>query len=195
MSLDPPLLKGTEIIFNAGHERCMAEREFISPKGERYWYTLWWYLNKPSSIVFPVTDLQNVIAIREFRHGSADFSLELPGGRPSFTPYYIEPPQEAAERELLEETGYRADQLIKLPCDPWIETQSMNLRYYPFLGIGCKQVAEPISEKTVVSEVILIPVHEWYEKIFCGEITCNSTLSHSLLVLPYFFKNGLSFKQ
>ena len=187
--LDPPKLNGTKIIFNAGYERCMAEREFISPDGSSYIYTMWWFLNKPSSIIFPLTDDRKVVAIREFRHGSADFSLELPGGRANHNE--TESPEEVAERELLEETGYRTDQLIKLPCDPWVETQSMNLRYYPFLGLACKRVAEPIPEKTVVSETILIPVQEWYAKIFRGEITCNSTLSHSLLVLPHLLKDAL----
>lgn len=191
--LDPPILSDTKIIFNAGYGKCMAEREFIPPKGNSYVYSLWWFLNQAASIVFPLTDYQEVVAIREFRHGSANFSVELPGGRAN--PDFTESPEEVAKRELLEETGYQADQLIKIACDPWVETASMNLRYSPFLGIGCKRVAEPIWEETVVLETILIPLEEWYEKIFRGEIVCNSTLSHSMLVLPYLLKEKLQFKK
>lgn len=54
--------------------------------------------------VIPVLDDGRVLLIRQWRYGVAAECLEIPGG-------LIDPgetEQEAAERELLEETGYRA---------------------------------------------------------------------------------------
>jgi len=50
------------------------------------------------------------LMVWQWRHGSLDLSLEFPGG--VFEPG--ENPEEAASRELLEETGYKAGKIRKL---------------------------------------------------------------------------------
>ena len=45
-----------------------------------------------------------VILVRQYRHITRDFSWEIPGG--GILPG--EPPEQAAQRELREESGYRA---------------------------------------------------------------------------------------
>ena len=53
--------------------------------------------------VVPVTPDDEIVMVRQYRHGSRDVTLELPGG-------LVDPgeaPDVAASRELLEETGYR----------------------------------------------------------------------------------------
>lgn len=52
--------------------------------------------------VIPLTPEQEVVMIRQYRHGTRDITLEIPGG-------IVEPgdsPEEAARKELAEETGY-----------------------------------------------------------------------------------------
>jgi len=54
--------------------------------------------------VIPVTEDGRVVLIRQFRPGTKEITLEIPGGM-------VEPgevPAEAARRELEEETGYKA---------------------------------------------------------------------------------------
>lgn len=60
--------------------------------------------------VIPVTAAKEVVLIRQYRHGTREVTLEIPGG-------IVEPgdsPLEAARRELREETGYAAGELIEL---------------------------------------------------------------------------------
>ena len=55
--------------------------------------------------VVPITTENELVLVRQYRHGSQEITLEIPGG-------IIDPgetPAQAAARELLEETGYRAE--------------------------------------------------------------------------------------
>jgi len=52
--------------------------------------------------VIPLTDDGRVVLIEQYRHGTGEVSLEIPGGMVDEG----ESPQDAAARELLEETGY-----------------------------------------------------------------------------------------
>ncbi len=189
--LKSPTIENTEIIYHAEHGRCMVRRIFKPPKGAAYTHHLWWHLRPPSSIVFPLTTDRNVVAIREFRHGMADFSLEFPGGSSDIA--QMELPEETAKRELLEETGYKANWIIKLACDPWIETQSMNLRYHPFLAFDCTFIARPTRDETEIMETLLIPIEKWYEMVFAGQIVSNCAIAHSLLALPYLLREKIKF--
>jgi 8-oxo-dGTP pyrophosphatase MutT (NUDIX family) len=60
--------------------------------------------------VIPVTDDDEVIMIEQYRHGSEDVTLEIPGGMVDEG----ESPREAAARELLEETGYSSGEIVAL---------------------------------------------------------------------------------
>ena len=65
------------------------------------------------AIVVPVLDTghgERFVMVRQWRHGAQDLSLEFPGG----VFEKGEDAQTAAERELLEETGYRAGKIQKL---------------------------------------------------------------------------------
>jgi 8-oxo-dGTP pyrophosphatase MutT (NUDIX family) len=65
------------------------------------------------AIVVPVLDMgegKKFVMVRQWRHGSRSLSLEFPGG----VFEHGENPQEAASRELQEETGYRPGSIQKL---------------------------------------------------------------------------------
>ena len=54
--------------------------------------------------IIPITPAQDVVFVRQFRHGVRSHTLEIPGGMIDDG----ESDRQAAERELFEETGYRA---------------------------------------------------------------------------------------
>ncbi|QQS42311.1 MAG: NUDIX hydrolase [Acidobacteriota bacterium] len=60
--------------------------------------------------VIPVTEAGRIVLIEQFRHGTEELTLEIPGGMVDEG----ETPAECAARELTEETGYVADELVYL---------------------------------------------------------------------------------
>src|SRR4051812_30940479 len=60
--------------------------------------------------VVPVTEAGGVVLVRQWRQPIGSFTLELPGGGVEGG----ENPRETVRRELLEETGYRAEDLSGL---------------------------------------------------------------------------------
>ena len=62
--------------------------------------------------VVALTDADELVMVRQFRHGSRGVTLEIPGG-------LVDPgeaPAEAAVRELLEETGFVAGDTAETPA-------------------------------------------------------------------------------
>jgi len=103
------------------------------------------------SAVVAVTPDDQVVFVRQYRHGARGLSLELPAGviEPN------EPSQRAAERELLEETGYVADSwqpLVVLSPEP---ARHSNRAHF-FVALGARPFAEATPEP---SEELLVELH------------------------------------
>ena len=63
-----------------------------------------------ASVVAPITDDGQVLLVRQFRYAIGDWLLEAPAGK--LAP--DEPPEDCARRELEEETGWKAGELVSL---------------------------------------------------------------------------------
>ena len=115
--------------------------------------------------VIPVTDDQEVVFVRQFRHGSEEVTLEIPGGM-------IDPgedPQVAAIRECLEESGYqteRVESLGVLNPNPAIFPN----RLHTYLARGCVPIAEIANTSTEHTEVVLVPMADLPQILQSGEI-------------------------
>jgi ADP-ribose pyrophosphatase len=109
-------------------------------------------------MVIPVInspDGKKFVMVWQWRHGSKSLSLEFPGG--VFEPG--ENPEEAAGRELLEETGYKPDKIIKLgevSPNPAIMANKMHF----FLAEGISGDGRQSLDDDEYVDVALIDVNE-----------------------------------
>ncbi|MDI7259539.1 MAG: NUDIX hydrolase [Thermodesulfobacteriota bacterium] len=131
--------------------------------------------------IIPLTDDHQVVMVRQYRHGSKEVTLEIPGG-------LVDPgdtPQEAAARELLEETGYTAGGWIKIGAvnpNPAI----FNNRCYTFLANNLRKVSDPKPDQTEDIEVVLIPLSD------IPELIQNGKIDHAMVITAfnlYFLKH------
>ncbi len=125
-------------------------------------------------VVFAATASNHVIFVRQFRQGIGHTTLELPAGF-----FHNEKALEAAQRELLEETGYQCSALSQIGCIA-TDASRHNNYLYTFLGTEAHKVAEqsldPTEEGAGV-EVVLIPFSEVLPRVRSGEIFAMSTVA------------------
>ena len=125
--------------------------------------------------VIPVTEDGRVVLIRQYRPGTHEISLEIPGGM-------IDPgeaPRVAAARELAEETGYVPAALEELGCvtpNPAI----LDNRCYTFLATGCARLRETRFDDDEKIEVTTASLDEIPALIQDGRI------DHSLVVAAFY---------
>ena len=132
--------------------------------------------------VVPVTSTNEIVCIRQFRHGSEEISLEIPGG-------LIDPGEDpivAAARECMEETGYETGELVSLGVlnpNPAIFPNKL----HTFVAPNAKPVASVSNTSTEHTEVHLIPMEQVSELLVSGEID-HALVAATLWRLLYFLK-------
>lgn len=117
--------------------------------------------------IIPLTRSNEVVMVRQYRHGIDDFTLEIPGGM-------VDPedadPMAAARRELLEETGYESGQtfaLGRVHPNPAIQGNFC----YSYLALECRAVGVPTSDGVESTAVELHPLSNIPTLIASGRIT------------------------
>ena len=126
--------------------------------------------------IIPLTTDHQVVMIRQYRHGSREVTLEIPGG-------LVDPgdtPKKAGARELLEETGYRAKKWTQIGVvNP--NPALFNNRCYTFLAQDIKKMAAPTPDQTEDIEVVLIPLKKIPGLILKGEI------DHAMVITAFIY--------
>jgi ADP-ribose pyrophosphatase len=126
--------------------------------------------------VIPLTEDHRVVMIEQYRHGSRQVTLEIPGGM-------VDPgetAESAASRELLEETGFEAGKIEQLGVvnpSPAI----FNNRCYTFIAENVRKVRTPSPDQTEDIEVLLIPVADIPDMIREGKI------DHAMVIAAFYW--------
>lgn len=160
-------------VFRVREDTC--ERE--SDKLEHTFFVI----ENPDWVNVVALDAANqVVLIEQFRHGTEEIILEIPGGMIDDG----EAPETAARRELLEETGFASDKFIylgKSRPNPAIQ----NNWIYHFAALNCEKIEETAFDEHESVVTKLVSLDEIPQLIESEQIT------HSL-VLAGFYKLNLA---
>lgn len=125
--------------------------------------------------VIPITPEGEIVMIRQYRHGSKEITLEIPGGLVDESN-----PEDAAVRELLEETGYRGQKVTYLGStnpNPAI----FNNRCHTFLAEGAKRVSDLNLDHDEDIEVELRPLSD------IPALIRDGIIDHALVIVAFHY--------
>jgi ADP-ribose pyrophosphatase len=140
-----------------------------------------------SVVVLAVDDsgkTPRVLLERQYRHAAGDYLWELPAGR-------IDPGEQelhAAQRELLEETGYTADhwrRILRFYASPGFVAETMSV--YLATGLHAGQ-AHPEEDEVIYKKFVPLPAA--VKMVLRGTIRDAKTIS-SILWLDHESRKGL----
>jgi len=126
--------------------------------------------------VVALTEDGHMLLVEQWRHGTREVTVEIPAGMmdPGETP------EQAARRELLEETGYAPASIEPIGVvEP--NPAFLNNRCTTFLALGCRKVAETRFDTTEECVLRLEPASRAAELVRSGEI------NHALVVAAFGF--------
>jgi ADP-ribose pyrophosphatase len=127
----------------------------------------------------PASRYDRVVLIRQYRHPTGEWLLEIPAG--SVDPG--ETPEACARRELAEEIGCRADDTIRLGgfyLSPGYATEFMHI----FLARGLSPaMAEPDEDEQI--ELVEMPLTEALRMARAGELRDAKTIAALTLAAAY----------
>ena len=144
-----------------GYKKKVIQKTFLLPDGRSY--TSFIERTTDSVNIFPMTEDGQVVLVKQFRPGSEQIEMELPGGM-------IDPgekPFRAAERELLEETGYEGniEFLSARSYSPYSEGKR-----YVYIATGCKKISEQDLDADEYVDIAVVDIEDLENLLYDGKI-------------------------
>lgn len=160
----------------------LHETTSISPRTDQEHH--FYYIETADWVnVVPVTSANELVCIRQFRHGTEEITLEIPGGMVDMG----EEPDVAGAREVLEETGFRTNEMISLGVLAPNPALFRN-KLHTFLAPNVERVQEIENSSTEQTEVQLLPLEQVSEFLVSGEID-HALVVASLWRVLFFLKD------
>jgi ADP-ribose pyrophosphatase len=142
------------------------------------------YVVHPGAVVIlPILDAEHIVMIRNYRFAVRKELWELPAG--TLEPQ--EPPLETAKRELIEETGYKAEKMTLLTTffpSPGFCNEIM----YSYVAEGLSLVGQDLDETEQI-EVEIVKLKDAIQMVRKGTI-CDAKSLTTLLYYHSFIKHA-----
>jgi ADP-ribose pyrophosphatase len=133
-----------------------------------------------SVLLLPIARDDRVVLVSQYRHPAGDYLLELPAGKVDEG----ESPEEAAARELAEETGYRAERLVRFGeffLAPGYSTELMTA----FVATGLVPGEKSPDPDEILSNVLLTK-----EEVISGLMSARFRDAKTILGLLWWVAEG-----
>ncbi len=134
--------------------------------------------HRGSAVILPAFDDGTIALVRQYRHPTVKYLLELPAGGLDDH----ERPEEAAARELEEELGLVAGKLEKL-CEFFVSPGFCSEKMWLYLAIDLTETARRPEDDEVI-EVVRLPITRALQMITDGEIEDAKTIIGLMLAAP-----------
>ena len=128
-------------------------------------------------MILALTPQQEVVMVRQYRHGTEQVHLELPGG---LVDRGDTAPELTAQRELLEETGFKVSN-IRLIGECYPQPAVLSNRCMFYLAEGAVKAQTQNMDAGEDIEILTLPLNEIRTKIESKEI------DHGMVLLAFFF--------
>ena len=150
------------------------------PDGTRRQYDL--VVHSPAVTLVPVDERGNLLMVRQYRLGADQTLLEFPAGVLSEG----EDPQTGAARELREETGMAAANLIPLG-DFYMTPGYCTEQMFVFLATGLFPAPLPADDDEFL-HLVKIPIDRIEEYVANGELVDGKTLASLFFAREHLFR-------
>lgn len=157
-----------------GYRRVVSRRYRMPSGKEADWDIL---AGGRTVAIVALTEGDEVVVVRQFRPGPAKVLLELPGGNVD----HGESVEAAAERELLEETGFKATTL-EVVAQTWLAAYATAERY-AVVARGCRRVAAPTPDPGEFLEPVELSMSEFVRHVLGGQLTDADIALRGLVAL------------
>ena len=132
----------------------------------------------------PLTANNEVVCIRQYRHGTDEITLEIPGGLVDAG----EDPAMSSARECLEETGYEARRVSSLGVLTPNPALFVN-RLHTYVAFDVERVANVANTATEHTDVQLIPLGQIPDLLVSGKID-HALVAATMWRLLYFLETN-----
>jgi ADP-ribose pyrophosphatase len=139
--------------------------------------------HRGSAVILPVFDDNSVALVRQYRHPTVRYLLELPAGGLNDR----ERPEAAAARELEEELGLVAGRIEKL-SEFFVSPGFCEEKMWLYLATDLSETSQRLDDDELL-EIVRLPFERALQMITDGEIQDAKTIIGLLLAAP---KIGLS---
>lgn len=139
-------------------------------------YYVW--LQGDIALVVPITEKHELVLVRQYKYAVDDVVIECPAG---FVDEH-EQPERAAQRELLEETGYSSDSLSALAVFTESPTKVIG-RTHVFLAHNVYRAIMQQLDTNEDIEILIKPWKEVLEMVAEGKIWVTPSVAATFLAL------------